>query len=127
MGAGSIAYPSPLRVQIRQSSDAPVQNCGRWLSPAKRLLWEQEIGGSNPPRPTNQSGIRRGGMSERFAAIDRHLEEHLDGWLAELTALCGVPSVSARHEGIQECAVLVSDLLASRGFESEVLPSDGHP
>jgi acetylornithine deacetylase/succinyl-diaminopimelate desuccinylase-like protein len=66
-------------------------------------------------------------MIERFAAIDRHIETHLEGWLAELTALCRVPSVSARHEGIEECAILVSDLLASRGFESEVLPSDGHP
>jgi hypothetical protein len=26
---------------------------GRWLSPVKRLLWEQEIAGSNPARPTN--------------------------------------------------------------------------
>ena len=26
---------------------------GRWLSPEKRLVWDQEIGGSNPPRPTN--------------------------------------------------------------------------
>jgi acetylornithine deacetylase/succinyl-diaminopimelate desuccinylase-like protein len=66
-------------------------------------------------------------MSERFQAVDRHIEEHLDGWLGELTALCRVPSVSARHEGIEECAVLVRDLLASRGFEAEVLPSDGHP
>src|SRR5579884_2749003 len=26
---------------------------GRWLSPAERLVWDQEIGGSNPPRPTS--------------------------------------------------------------------------
>jgi hypothetical protein len=26
---------------------------GRWLSPEKRLVWDQEIAGSNPARPTN--------------------------------------------------------------------------
>jgi acetylornithine deacetylase/succinyl-diaminopimelate desuccinylase-like protein len=66
-------------------------------------------------------------MSERFAAIDRHLAQHLDGWVAELTALCRVPSVSARHEGVEECAVLVADLLGRRGFSAEVVASDGHP
>ncbi|PZR87384.1 MAG: peptidase M20, partial [Candidatus Nephthysia bennettiae] len=66
-------------------------------------------------------------MNDRFAAVDRHVAQHLDGWLAELTALCRVPSVSARHEGVDECAVLVADLLVSRGFRAEVVPSDGHP
>ena len=56
-------------------------------------------------------------MTEDFAKIDGHIGQHLDGWLAELAALCRVPSVSARHEGVAECAHLVADLLASRGFE----------
>lgn len=66
-------------------------------------------------------------MREDFAKIDAHIGQHIDGWLAELAALCRVPSVSARHEGVGECAQLVADLLASRGFQAEVLPSDGHP
>jgi acetylornithine deacetylase/succinyl-diaminopimelate desuccinylase-like protein len=66
-------------------------------------------------------------LSERFAAIDRHLEDHLEKWLAELAALCRIPSVSARHEGVDECAALVADLLASRGFSAEVIRSEGHP
>jgi acetylornithine deacetylase/succinyl-diaminopimelate desuccinylase-like protein len=66
-------------------------------------------------------------MSERFEAIDLHLQRHVDGWLAELSALCRVPSVSARHEAVDECATLVADLLASRGFKAEVIPSNGHP
>ena len=66
-------------------------------------------------------------MSERFAAVDRHLAQHLDGWLAELAALCRIPSVSARHEGVEECSVLVADLLAARGFDAEVIRSSGHP
>jgi acetylornithine deacetylase/succinyl-diaminopimelate desuccinylase-like protein len=66
-------------------------------------------------------------MKERFPAIDRHIEQQLEGWISELATLCRVPSVSARHEGVEECAKLVADLLASRGFEAEVLPSAGHP
>jgi len=62
-----------------------------------------------------------------FEAVDRHLEEHLDGWMEELTRLCRVPSVSARHEAIEECANLVAELLRRRGFEADVLASNGHP
>lgn len=66
-------------------------------------------------------------MSERFEAVDRHIKERLNGWMTEVAALCRVPSVSARHEGVEECAALVAELLTLRGFEAEVLPSDGHP
>ncbi|MDQ6742842.1 MAG: peptidase M20, partial [Candidatus Dormibacteraeota bacterium] len=66
-------------------------------------------------------------MSERFAAIDRHLAQQMGDRVAELSVLCRVPSVSARHEGVDECAVLVADLLAGRGFSAEVISSDGHP
>ncbi|HEY4028509.1 MAG TPA: M20/M25/M40 family metallo-hydrolase, partial [Candidatus Dormibacteraeota bacterium] len=66
-------------------------------------------------------------MSEDFTAVDRHIQQHLDGWVAELTQLCAVPSVSARHEGIDDCAALVAELLRRRGFEARVAPSAGHP
>lgn len=66
-------------------------------------------------------------MSERFAAIDRHLAQQMEDRVAELSVLCRVPSVSARHEGVDECAVLVADLLAGRGFSVEIISSDGHP
>jgi acetylornithine deacetylase/succinyl-diaminopimelate desuccinylase-like protein len=66
-------------------------------------------------------------MSERFVSVDRHIEDNLDGWLAELTELCAVPSVSARHEGIEECARLVAELLGRRGFDVRVVPTQGHP
>ncbi len=66
-------------------------------------------------------------MSERFQAIDRYIGEHVSEWMAELTALCAVPSVSARHEGIDECAALVAELIRRRGFDARVEPSDGHP
>ena len=66
-------------------------------------------------------------MSERFPAIDRYIDQHVDEWMAELTELCAVPSVSARHEGVEECAALVAELLGRRGFDARVEPSTGHP
>src|SRR5205807_2157440 len=35
--------------------------------------------------------------------------------------------VSARHEGVDECAEVVAGLLRSRGFEAEVQATGGHP
>jgi acetylornithine deacetylase/succinyl-diaminopimelate desuccinylase-like protein len=66
-------------------------------------------------------------MSESLSAVDRYIDEHIDGWVAELTRLCAVPSVSARHEGVDECAALVADLLQRRGFAARVEPTAGHP
>jgi acetylornithine deacetylase/succinyl-diaminopimelate desuccinylase-like protein len=66
-------------------------------------------------------------MSDRFLSVDRYIEEHMDGWLAELSDLCAVPSVSARHEGIDDCAGLVAELLRRRGFDARVEPTGGHP
>ena len=62
-----------------------------------------------------------------WAAIDRHLAEHRAEWLAELKELCAIPSVSARHEGIPECAALVARMLERRGFAAEVSETGGHP
>jgi acetylornithine deacetylase/succinyl-diaminopimelate desuccinylase-like protein len=61
------------------------------------------------------------------AALDDYIREHLGGWFEELRRLCAVPSVSARHEGVVDCAELVADLLRGRGFEAEVMPTGGHP
>jgi acetylornithine deacetylase len=66
-------------------------------------------------------------MSERLLSVDRYIEQHLEGWLAELTELCAVPSVSARHEGVEDCARLVAELIRRRGFDARVEPSGGHP
>ena len=66
-------------------------------------------------------------MSDHFASVDRYIEDHLDDWVAELTRVCAVPSVSARHEGHDECAEVVADLIRRRGFETRVERTDGHP
>ncbi len=62
-----------------------------------------------------------------FDAIDRYLAEHQRDWIGELAELCALPSVSARHEGIDQCAALVARMLEKRGFAVEVSPTGGHP
>jgi len=62
-----------------------------------------------------------------FGAIDSYISEHQKEWIAELAELCAVPSVSARHEGIDQCAALVARMLERRGFAVEVSPTSGHP
>ena len=62
-----------------------------------------------------------------FAAIDSYISEHQREWITELEALCAIPSVSARHERIEECAALVARMLERRGFAVEVSATGGHP
>jgi acetylornithine deacetylase/succinyl-diaminopimelate desuccinylase-like protein len=60
--------------------------------------------------------------------VDSYVAQHMEGWMQELSRLCRQTSVSARHEGIVECAEIVADLLQRRGFEVEVSPTPGgHP
>jgi acetylornithine deacetylase/succinyl-diaminopimelate desuccinylase-like protein len=65
--------------------------------------------------------------SDAETRIDEYVSTHLEGWFEELAHLCAVPSVSARHEAVEECAELVAALLRKRGFEADVTPSGGHP
>ncbi len=64
---------------------------------------------------------------ETYARIDRYLETHLDESIAELSALCAQPSVSAQNWGLKECAALVAEMLRKRGFTVEIMPSGGAP
>src|SRR3982074_1963157 len=62
-----------------------------------------------------------------FAAIDSYISERQRWSIAELSELCAIPGVSARHEGIDQCASLVARMLERRGFAVEVSPTGGHP
>lgn len=66
-------------------------------------------------------------MNDRFRSIDRFIDDRMNGWIAELTELCAVPSVSARHEAVDECATLVAELLRRRGLHARVERGEGHP
>jgi hypothetical protein len=62
--------------------------------------------------------------AEAEARLDAYIDAHIEGWMDELARLCGQPSVSARHEGIDACAGLVATLLRARGLVAEVSPTD---
>lgn len=59
--------------------------------------------------------------------IDAYLNQHMDESIAELSRLCAQPSVAAQNWGLVECAELVGDMLSSRGFDIDVMPSGGAP
>ena len=63
-----------------------------------------------------------------FAAVDDYIHSHVAEWMQELSALCAIPSVSARHEAIDPCAQKIAELLKKRGFSTDVSSANGgHP
>jgi len=59
--------------------------------------------------------------------VDERIRSNLDQSLKELSQLCTQPSIAAQNEGMEECAQLVAQMLTKRGFNAEILPSEGHP
>jgi len=51
----------------------------------------------------------------------KHIDTHMDGLISELQTLIRQPSVSAKNEGIEECAKLVKKILDKSGIKSEIL------
>lgn len=62
-----------------------------------------------------------------YREIDRYLDSHLDESISELSQLCAQPSVSAQNWGLVECAQLVGQMLAKRGFEVKIMETGGAP
>jgi len=60
--------------------------------------------------------------------VFRHIEEHQQEAIDDLLRLCRLPSVSAEGRAIEETAELVSEMLRSLGFRTQILPKvGGHP
>ncbi len=67
-------------------------------------------------------------MTLDTAALDDYVHSHVAEWMEELRALCAIPSVSARHEAIEPCAAMVSQMLERRGFKTTTSNvAGGHP
>jgi acetylornithine deacetylase/succinyl-diaminopimelate desuccinylase-like protein len=62
-----------------------------------------------------------------YSKFDAYLEANLDRSIDELKRLAAQPSVGAQNWGMQECASLVGELLRARGFDVEIMPTDGPP
>ena len=51
----------------------------------------------------------------------KHVDYNLNSLILDLQTLIRQPSVSAKNEGIEECAKLVKKLLKKSGLKSEIL------
>lgn len=59
--------------------------------------------------------------------VDVFIESNLPKSIEELRNLVAIPSVSAKNQGLQECAGLVAQMLRARGFSVEISPTSGAP
>lgn len=66
-------------------------------------------------------------MTDRIAALDQYVEQHVQQSMQELARLCNQPSISSQGLGMQECAALVAELLRSRGMAAQVMETSGYP
>ncbi len=62
-----------------------------------------------------------------YQAYDQYIEKHTSESIVELTRFCAQPSVSAKGEGLEECAVLLGEMLQKRGFQVELAKTKGAP
>src|SRR5260370_30353794 len=66
-------------------------------------------------------------MTDRIAALDQYVEQHVQQSMQELVRLCNQPSISSQGLGMQECTALVAELLRSRGIAAQVMETAGYP
>lgn len=59
-----------------------------------------------------------------LSAIDQLVDADIDALIADLQTLIRQPSVSAKKQGLEECASLVARIMAKAGINSEVLHLD---
>ena len=57
-------------------------------------------------------------------SVLRHVDNNMNGLVSDLQKLIRQPSVSAKNEGICECAVLVKDILKKSGINSQIIKLD---
>ena len=62
-----------------------------------------------------------------LSKIDRYLETNLQESLNELKTFCAQPSIAAQGLGMVEAAQMVEEMLKKRGFEVQVIDTDGFP
>jgi acetylornithine deacetylase/succinyl-diaminopimelate desuccinylase-like protein len=58
-------------------------------------------------------------------AVDRYIDEHLTDFIADLSELCALPSVSALGQSIEETAEATRALLEKYGFDARLMANEG--
>jgi acetylornithine deacetylase/succinyl-diaminopimelate desuccinylase-like protein len=56
-----------------------------------------------------------------LTAIGKRVESELDSLVSQLQGLIKIPSVSAKNQSLDECAILVSTIMNNAGIKSELL------
>ncbi len=59
--------------------------------------------------------------------FEKYVGDNLNGFATDIMKLVSQPSVSARKEGVEECAVLVENMVKGTGAETKVLKLEGAP
>lgn len=67
---------------------------------------------------------RRNLVNQRF---EKYVGDNLNAFAKDIMTLAAQPSVSARKEGVEECAVLVEKMLRNTGATVKVLKMEGAP
>ncbi|GAB4567442.1 MAG: M20/M25/M40 family metallo-hydrolase [Anaerolineales bacterium] len=62
-----------------------------------------------------------------YDKIDAYIDKNLNQNLDELKKYVAQPSISAQNLGLKECAQLVKEMLEKRGFQAEIMATDGAP
>ena len=60
-------------------------------------------------------------------SVDKYLESNIENSLDELINLTSQPSVAAQNLGMEDTALMVKDMLKSRGFEVQIIETEGFP
>ncbi|HUH96277.1 MAG TPA: M20/M25/M40 family metallo-hydrolase [Anaerolineales bacterium] len=66
-------------------------------------------------------------MVDLAREFDAYLRAKLDEYIQEVSQLCAQPSISARQEGVLECAELVAQTLQKHGFRAQKYETPGNP
>ena len=59
--------------------------------------------------------------------LSSYIHNHLGDSIAELMRYCAIPTIAAKNQALDEGAQFTAELLRSRGFHVEILPSGGAP
>ncbi len=66
-------------------------------------------------------------MHEQLDHVHQNIEQGEDETLQILQRLVAQPSISARNEGVRECAELLCEIMRDAGIKARIIPSEGQP
>ncbi|MGY5865660.1 MAG: M20/M25/M40 family metallo-hydrolase [Candidatus Thorarchaeota archaeon] len=62
-----------------------------------------------------------------YESVTNYIDKNIDNSIEDLKALCRIPSVAAKNEGLDESSTLVEKMLKDVGLETEIHETSGAP